>query len=190
MLRPDQLELNFNHRAAQLRSGRDLELETRARNLLSTAEASILAATVRVEWNSRMRSAAGRAHFAERLVVLNPRLQEHGEDEIDRTLRHELAHLLAQARAGRRRISPHGPEWRTACSDLGIPNEARCHTLPLPVNRRRVNYLYRCPKCSRDFPRVRKIRRSLACLACCRKYHRGKFLPAAQLELVTQTDSA
>ena len=190
MLRPEQLELSFGRRAAQLASGRDLELETRARNILSTTAASLLAATVRVEWNSRMRSAAGRADYSEQLVALNPRLQEHGADEIDRTLRHELAHLLAQARAGRRRISPHGLEWRTACSDLGIPNEARCHTLPLPVHRRTARYLYRCPKCSRDFPRVRRIRRRLACLDCCRKYHGGKFFRAAQLQLVTPVDSA
>src|SRR6266446_8423633 len=56
----------------------------------------------------------------------------HGmaRDEVDRTLRHELAHLLAQFRVGRRRIAPHGPEWREACRDLGIADEARCHNLP------------------------------------------------------------
>ena len=74
--------------------------------------------------------------YSAQLISLNPRLCEHGADEIDRTLRHELAHLLAQFRAGRRRILPHGAEWREACRDLGIADEKRCHTLPFCVTNR------------------------------------------------------
>jgi len=166
-------------------AGRDPELEARARELLSAVGAGALLPGLRVEWNSRMRTAAGRANYQRKIVSLNPRLCEHGEAEIDRTLRHELAHLVAHLRAGRRRISPHGPEWRQACCDLGIGDERRCHTLPFPTRSRARRLLYRCPKCNADFPRVRRIRRALACLACCRRYNRGAYDKQFQLRLVS-----
>ena len=70
-----------------------------ARRLLHAAGASALALRVCIEWNARMRSTAGVAFPSRALVRLNPRLREFGADEIDRTLRHELAHLLAHDRA-------------------------------------------------------------------------------------------
>src|ERR1700674_5938565 len=98
------------------RSGyrRDGALEKKSRTLLRQLGAAKLAREIRVGWNPRMKSTAGRADFREKLISLNPRLSDHGAEEIDRTLRHELAHLLAQFRVGRRRIAPHGSEWRKA----------------------------------------------------------------------------
>ena len=81
-------------------------------------------------------------------------------------------------------ISPHGAEWRQACRDLGIADETRCHTLPFPVKKRARRFLYRCSRCGKDFPRVRRIKRAVACLECCRKFNRGKFDPKARLRLV------
>ncbi|MGZ5522754.1 MAG: SprT family zinc-dependent metalloprotease [Chthoniobacterales bacterium] len=164
--------------------GRDANLELEARLILEGVGARKLAREICVEWNPRLRSAAGRAMFRHALVSLNPRLREHGADEIDRTLRHELAHLVAQMRAGRRRIAPHGAEWRQACRDLGIADEQRCHTLPLPTSRHARRFLYRCRHCQKDFPRVRRIRRTVACLECCRRHNRGEFDVRFQLELI------
>jgi predicted SprT family Zn-dependent metalloprotease len=169
--------------ALQLR-GRDTDLEITARQLLCSLGAKRIATELRVEWNSRLKTAAGRADYRWKLISLNPRLVEH-PDEIDRTLRHELAHFLAQFRAGRRRISPHGPEWQQACRDLGIAGEKRCHTLPFPPKRYTPRFIYRCPNCRRDFPRVRKIKRTVACLACCRAYNRGEFDVRFRLKLLT-----
>src|SRR5437867_348070 len=87
--------------------GLDADLETTARALLRAHGADRIARELRVEWNSRLKTAAGRADYRQQLISLNPRLFEHPH-EIDRTLRHELAHLLAQFRAGRRRILRHG----------------------------------------------------------------------------------
>ena len=182
MLLPEQLRLSFTR--STIDTGRDPDLESTARELLRGAGAEPIATSVRVEWNSRLRSSAGRAKFREKLISLNPRLREHEAGEIERTLRHELAHLLAQYRAGRRRVLPHGPEWRTACHDLGIGDEKRCHTLPFPVRQRTRPFLYKCPNCSRDFPRVRQIKRAVACLACCRAYNRGTFARKFRLALV------
>ena len=164
--------------------GRDATLERQARELLQTNGAGRIAADVCVEWNPRLKSCAGRADYREKLISLNPRLFEHGTAEIDRTLRHELAHLLAKFRAGRRRILPHGKEWRAACNDLGIGDEKRCHNLPFLIRERVRRFLYKCPNCKRDFPRVRKIRRAIACLACCRAHNRGEFDTRFRLKLI------
>ena len=160
------------------------DLQFTARELLQSIGARELARAVRVEWNPRLQTAAGRADYREKLVSLNPRLREHGADEVDRTLRHELAHLLAQFRVGRRRVEPHGPEWREACADLGIADEARCHSLPFAARRLPVRYVYFCPNCQRQFPRTRRIRRAVACLACCRKHSGGEFDPRFRLKLI------
>jgi predicted SprT family Zn-dependent metalloprotease len=167
-------------RFAQRSDYRTSALETTARELLRSLGANRIAAQIRVEWNPRLETAAGRADFRQKLISLNPRLAAHPE-EIDRTLRHELAHFLAQFRAGRRRISPHGSEWQQACVDLRIPGEKRCHTLPFPAKRCAPRFIYRCPNCLRDFPRVRKIRRAVACLVCCRVHNGGAFDARFQL---------
>jgi SprT protein len=163
--------------------GRDLRLEAKARDILRSFGATKLARNLSVEWNSRLKTCAGRADYRSRLISLNPQLVHHPA-EIERTLQHELAHILAQFRAGRRRILPHGVEWRQACRDLGISDEKRCHNLPFPVSERTRRYLYRCPGCRRDFPRVRRIKRAVACLACCRAHNSGKFDARFRLRLI------
>jgi len=152
----------------------EADLEITARELLRANGAARIAVELRVEWNSRLQTAAGRADYREKLILLNPRLIEHPA-EIDRTLRHELAHILAQFRAGRRRISPHGVEWQQACRDLGIADERRCHNLPFPARTYAARFIYHCPNCRQEFPRVRRVRRAIACLACCRKHNGGEF---------------
>jgi predicted SprT family Zn-dependent metalloprotease len=163
----------------------DVDLQVRASELLRANGAARIAKDVRVEWSPRLKSCAGRADYRAKLISLNPRLRGHGAAEIDRTLRHELAHLLAKFRAGRRRILPHGHEWRAACHDLGISDEKRCHNLPFPIRERVRRFLYKCPNCRRDFTRVRRIRRAIACLACCRAHNGGEFDPRFRLRLVT-----
>lgn len=154
----------------------DSELTRIAVKLLRGVGCEATAEQVAVVWHHRLTSTAGLARPAQSMVLLNPRLKTF-PDEVDRTLRHELAHLVAIARARGRRINAHGPEWKRACVELGIPGESRCHTLPLP--RRAVNrkHVYRCPGCGFLLRRVRpiKARRRLACLDCCKRYAGGRF---------------
>jgi predicted SprT family Zn-dependent metalloprotease len=153
----------------------DATLTALARGLLLGLECDRLAGRVRVRWNSRMRTTAGLASYAHSLVTLNPRLAQFGEPEIDKTLRHELAHLLAHHRAGRRRIAPHGAEWRQACRDLGLPDEKRCHELPLPRRKLSAKHTYHCPACRTYIKRVRPFGRRVACLACCKTHNNGRY---------------
>jgi predicted SprT family Zn-dependent metalloprotease len=161
----------------------NLNLEETARDLLRTHGATQITAELRVEWNSRLKTAAGRADYRQKLISLNPRLSEY-PSEIDRTLRHELAHILAQFRAGRRRILPHGTEWQQACMDLGIADEKRCHNLPFPARTYTARFVYHCPSCRQEVSRVRRVRRAVACLACCRKHNGGEFDPRFRLKLI------
>lgn len=128
-----------------------------------------------VSWNPRMQTTAGRAWWPDRAIELNPKLRECGDEEVWRTLKHELAHLVAYERNMRRRIEPHGPEWRAACAELGIPNELPYHTLPFKRRSPKRNHAYICPQCQCTILRVKPIRRSVACYSCCRKYNHGYY---------------
>jgi predicted SprT family Zn-dependent metalloprotease len=159
-------------------------LEALAKALLMQLGYESLAAQVVVRWNPRMRTTAGIAIPARQLIMLNPKVYAF-DGELERTMRHELAHLLAHHRAGRRRIAAHGVEWRQACADLGISEETRCHTLPLPKRTQRRKHSYACPACGCTIHRVRPIRRKSACLACCKAHNRGEYDERFRLRRLT-----
>jgi predicted SprT family Zn-dependent metalloprotease len=150
------------------------ELEEQARRLLLGLDLAALVPAVHVSWNPRLKSTAGYAAYPSWRIELNPLLVGF-DGQVDRTLRHELAHLVAYYRAGRRRIEPHGEEWRQACADLGIPGEPAHHRLPLPRSRQERSLAYECPHCKLVIRRVRAFKRSTACLNCCRVYNRGQY---------------
>jgi SprT protein len=128
-----------------------------------------------VVWNRRMRSTAGRAFWPEGRIELNPRLLDFAPDEVRNTMLHELAHLLAYAKAGRRRIKAHGVEWRQACRELGIPNESATHSLPLPTREMARKWRYTCPACQESIERVRKMKRYAGCYRCCKEHNGGYY---------------
>ena len=150
-------------------------LQATAEKLLRAAGCEAVAERVNVRWNRRLKTTAGLACYARMLVSLNPRLIAFGEAKVDRTLRHELAHLVARFRAGRRSIQPHGPEWRQACIDIGLTDEKRCHELPLPRRSVERKHVYRCRHCQLEVRRVRPFRRAVACLKCCRLHNHGRY---------------
>lgn len=138
-----------------------------------------LSERVKVKWNSRLQTTAGRAHYGEECIELNPLLITVSDVvEIERTLKHELAHLVAYERCGkiqRRRLQPHGAEWQEACDDLGISGEARCHELELPGRRMQKQFVYDCPACGDKIERVKRFRGYIACYACCKQHSKGKY---------------
>jgi predicted SprT family Zn-dependent metalloprotease len=150
------------------------DLEDECRQMLLNLGMEQPTALLKVLWNPRLRSTAGYAKYPSWCIELNPRLIAF-DGQVARTLRHELAHLVAYHRAGRRRIEPHGAEWRQACADLGIPGEPAHHRLPLPRSQHQRRHAYQCPVCASIVHRVRAFHRSTACLACCRKYAGGHF---------------
>ena len=163
----------------------DNELTERCRMMAGMVGLSELADKVKVFWNLRLSSTAGLAHHSNAQIDLNPRLKRFAPEEPQRTLLHELAHLIAHDRASGRRIKPHGQEWQNACSELGIPGEKRCHDLPLAnrVIKRKLAYQCRC--CGTIVPRVRKLSRDSACYPCCQKYNRGAYSRRFLLEKIS-----
>ena len=155
--------------------GRDDERSTECVRLSEGLELSDLAKRVEVRWNGRMRSSAGRATWPLGLIELNPRLIEISMEEVRRTMLHELAHLVAYERWGNRRIQAHGPQWRKACRDLGIPGEKATHQLALPSRTMKRRWRYVCPVCQSSFDRVRRFKGRVACYTCCKELNGGMY---------------
>lgn len=166
-------------------AGRDAALTIVARDLVRELGLPRLATSVVVDWNPRMRTAAGRAFSRDQRIELNTRLQSlpegQREQELRNTFLHELAHLVAIERAGKKRIQPHGTEWKIACHDLGIPGEDRCHSLDFLPRRISRKYAYHCPQCQAVIRRVRRLNRRVACFPCCKTHAGGRFDPRFQL---------
>lgn len=149
-------------------------------SLLARHAGEAYARSVKIVWNRRMRSTAGRAFLSLAKVELNPKLLYMGKDplaHVRQTLLHELAHLLAHQRYSMkgRKISAHGAEWKQACADLGIPGESATHSLPLPSTKQRKKWRYTCPECLEVIDRVKRMRGHSACYTCCKKHNRGSF---------------
>lgn len=157
----------------------ETELTRQATSLITNVGLPKVARKVSVHWNPRMRTAAGRAFYESLRVELNPELLKLPEidvdAEVDRTLRHELAHLVAYHRVGRRKIAAHGKEWQQACVDLGIPDESRCHTLPFEPRRVKKKLAYQCPACDSTIYRVRRFQHAVACYDCCQQHAGGRY---------------
>ena len=160
---------------SHISTGGDKALTEQCVESLQVLGLDALASQVAVQWNPRMRTTAGRAFWPCARIEMNPKLQELATEEVQSTLLHELAHLVAYARAGRRRIKAHGAEWQQACADLGIPGERATHSLPLPGRTMTRNWRYACPVCGEGFDRVRKMKRRAACYTCCRDMNDGYY---------------
>lgn len=167
-------------------SGQDALLSQRARDWLIQLGMPLEFTNVEVLWNARLKTTAGTACVRTMRVELNPRLHELGLEQISRTLRHELAHLVAHVRAGKRanRIQTHGVEWRRACADLGIAGEPAFHDLPFERRSLARKYAYECPNCGLIAYRVRKFERFTACFQCCKKFNRGVYHPKFQFHRI------
>ena len=63
-----QVDLSFSAAPTLVVLGRDLELERKARELLAPLDVGELSRSLRVEWNARLFSAAGRAVFRRQLI--------------------------------------------------------------------------------------------------------------------------
>ena len=163
-------------------------LEDFSNQLLRTLRSRLC---VQIFWNPKLRSTAGLAYPDKNIVVLNPKLLQISPAEVQRTLRHELAHLLAQHR-NRRRSTPiphHGAEWRTACKDLGIPNEPiYCNFFP--PKRQKRSLFYHCPSCTTTLARVKPLHPQAACAKCCNKFNNGSYSKKFQYKKETLQKAA
>lgn len=141
--------------------------------------APLLAQKLKAEWprihvrfNTRMRSTLGRAYIDENRIELNIRLLERYPHELEPTLAHELAHLIAPKLFGRKGLC-HDDGWKQIMSLLGFaPN--RTHSLDVAGLKRAQKILgwaecgcpgRRHPLRSRVYRNIQR-RRRYACLRC------------------------
>jgi predicted SprT family Zn-dependent metalloprotease len=116
---------------------------------------------VAVVFNSRLRTAAGRADGRGWAIELNPRLLDRHPDELVPTLVHELCHLAVGVADG------HGKRWRRAMLALGHP-PTTCHRLDtsgLESQRRRA-WRWRCAGCGETYLRRHRGARRFRCGSC------------------------
>lgn len=104
----------------------------------------------------RFRTTAGTADFVKFHISLNKKLL-CTEERLRLTTLHEYAHLLAVARVGTKGRG-HGPAWRQAMQDLGLPVRVR-HDYEVQRNETRSLVVYACQKCHFRFQRRRALPR-------------------------------
>lgn len=88
---------------------------------------------VRVSWNQRLTTTAGRAFCAEQRLELNPTLLAGHPAEIPGVLVHEAAHLAAHRLFGQG-VAAHGRHWRGLMRIAG-EEPTISHDLPVPRGR-------------------------------------------------------
>lgn len=104
-------------------------------------------------WKS-LRVTAGIAYYRTHQIALSTRLLVN-EERLRITLIHEYAHLLAVERHGRQAAN-HGPAWRQAMLDLGLP-PIRTHDYEVERNAPRQRVIYQCQHCGVKLVRARRL---------------------------------
>lgn len=128
-----------------------------------------------LEWNSRLRSSAGRFIPGSRkffrdappkIEVASYLLTEPKAFElIQDTLAHEMIHYWLWIR---RRPYGHTGEFLEKMRAMGV---SRYNPVP---RKRPFKYIYRCFSCEGEFPARRKLG-PLACARCCKQHSGGRY---------------
>lgn len=118
----------------------------------------------RVEISRRARTLAGKAHTAERRIVLNARLLVPGrERDRDATFLHECAHVLADVRY--RAHCRHDWRWRRVMALLGEPARVS-HDIAYLSPKAHAVVVWACVHCGERFYYVRPPRRRIEDCYC------------------------
>ncbi len=129
-----------------------------------------------LRWNSRLRTSAGRFIPGSRkfwsirpaVIEIATYLLQEKESHflILDTLSHEMIHYWLWTRS---RAYGHTAEFLKKMKQMGV---SRYNPVP---KRRPPKYLYRCLECQTDFPARKKLKRNVACAACCNSKNAGKY---------------
>ena len=108
-----------------------------------------------IEWKA-LRVSAGMAYYKAGKIGLSRTIITTSE-RLTVTLRHEYAHLLAYARAGRKGTG-HGAAWCQAMRDLGLDPKVH-HNYEVERNKPRQEVRYQCLRCDQLIPLKRRLPR-------------------------------
>lgn len=159
----------------ELEAARKLALELMAKHLPVPAEPWIFEFD-----NARKRF--GVCRLRSRVISLSaPLTLLNSAEQVEDTIRHEIAHALAgreTARRGNRLVTVHhGEKWKRMCAVTGA-NPKRCYDTA-DVNVVEGTWRATCPGCGRVYhrhvaPKSKRGRR-FACPACCKEQNAGRF---------------
>ena len=124
---------------------------------------------VTLKWSKRMRI-AGTCDSRRRIITLSHTYHTHFPNDVDDTLKHEMIHL---------RCPHHDAAFRREAARIGTS----VHCRDYPELHPRARFVYVCPTCSTEYPRVKRAQ--LYCGRCAR---RG-FDPRFKLILRTSADN-
>lgn len=103
-------------------------------------------------------------------IRYNPWLfAQYFEDNLRDTVAHEVAHYVVDVRHRRRRVRPHGPEWRRIMLDFGVEPAVRhdFDTRCVPLRRqRRFAWYCRCGEHALTTVRHRRMLQRRAVYTC------------------------
>lgn len=121
------------------------------------------------EWTFRFDHAKrrfGQCDYRRKVISLSKHLTAlNGRDEVEETIRHEIAHALAGPHA------KHGPDWKRECIRVGAKPE-RCYDA-IAIEAPQHNYEGHCPNCgllvSKRIRLKEATKRNIVCGPCYRK---------------------
>lgn len=132
-------------RARPLDETLSAELDARVRGFIVLANSTFATKLTVPSWDARLRGAlAGKAHLQRWHLQFNASLLRANQEHfLLQTVGHEVAHLVAWARF-RRRVKPHGAEWKAVMRVFGLETRAT-HDYDVSMLRRaRSPFVYRC----------------------------------------------
>ncbi|GAC1393614.1 MAG: hypothetical protein NVS4B11_22690 [Ktedonobacteraceae bacterium] len=117
-------------------------------------------------------------HTHRHLIFIEPSLQPQS---IEVTIAHELIHLTDRVNGMPRRHRHHGYDSIAAdeaaitgyaLEDLRtLLREESTRREQVRRERRPIRYLYECPQCGKQYPRVRRYTHSVSCSSCDKSYN-------------------
>lgn len=129
------------------------ELEEATERLIRKFDLGI---DIEVEIAKRFKQKAGQYRHGERKIRISQHLIDNHPRKIIETVKHEIGHAVAMHRYGKRRIKPHGKEWKSIMQEMEVDKPEACHNLQLTE----YSYVVRCtnPNCDVELGRHKKSR--------------------------------
>lgn len=111
---------------------------------------------IKIKYSKRM-LAAGAYYPGKKEIRISEKYHRIFPDEVYDTLKHEMIHIL---------YPKHDASFKRFARQIGASVRATEH----PDLRRKPKYLYICPQCYAEYPRIKRLR-----MASCGKCSKGKF---------------
>lgn len=118
----------------------------------------------RVSWSRHAVHTHGSVNLARKTIRISyPLYEQHGWEAVEQTLIHELTHAFIYLQGGSARHTKRF--WREFERRGGV--RQRLTVTP------RTAYIYACPTCGQEIPRLRRIRnpKRYSCTRCDRRYN-------------------